>query len=80
MAEKMVTQRCSVVRRQQPPYQWKWTAYHRWRRIPGTNQVVGCCLECGLFPNQVKVPESELRDLPEDDDPPEFDWATHSWR
>lgn len=54
----MRTQRCPVLRLQKPPYQWKTTDYHQWRRIDG--KVVGCCRHCGQFPDQVLVPDESF--------------------
>lgn len=54
----MATQRCEVIRRQKPPYQWRFTNDHRWRRVAG--KVYGCCVHCGLFSDQVKCREDEV--------------------
>jgi hypothetical protein len=57
----MATQRCEVIRRQKPPYHWRFQNHHEWRRIAGTaGKVYGCCVHCGLFPEQVKCREEEV--------------------
>lgn len=42
------TQRCPVVRIQQPPYQWKVTDYHSWH-------AMGFCRFCGQSRRAVRV-------------------------
>lgn len=51
MAKEFVrkrTQRCPVVRIQQPPYHWKITDYHSWH-------AMGFCKHCGQTRRQVRV-------------------------
>lgn len=48
------TQRCSVVRRQQPPYQHMTTDYHEWPDHRG-GVTGGTCIHCGKTLEEVRV-------------------------
>lgn len=54
MRTRIRTQRCEVVRTQQPPYGWKTTDYHEWVKAGGY------CKHCGLFREQVKVADKDF--------------------
>lgn len=58
----MATQRCEVIRRQKPPYHWKFASHHVWRKIAGTGgKILGCCVHCGLFPDEVRCGEHQVK-------------------